>query len=210
MMRYLEQRTKIVQMFQSLHALGLNSGRSGNISIKASRKPPRFLITPSGIPKWSLKPEEILLIDPNLTIIEGNLKPSIESPVHLAIYEHRPDINAIIHVHSAHASAFAVTRKTIPMILEETTQYTGGHVEVAEFAPSGSNELARNVVNSLGNKNAVLLANHGVICCGKDLQDAFEVLQAVEHAAKVYLLARLLGEPILIHETHENNREHKK
>ena len=199
-MRYLEQRTKIVNMFRRLDDLGLNAGRSGNISMRAPDDPQIFLITPSGVIKRSLKPEEVLVVDANLDLIEGDLNPSVESSTHLAIYKKRTDVKAIIHAHAIHASAFAVVHKPIPPILEETVYYTGGNVEVAEFAQAGSDELAKNVLTALGNKKAVLLSNHGIICCGKNLEDAFEVLQCVERAAKVYLLARLLGEPALVPE----------
>ncbi len=199
-MRYFKQRMEIVEMFRKLDELGLTVGRSGNISLRAPDDPKIFLITPSGLVKRKLNPEDILIVDSDLEILEGERNPSVESPTHFAIYEKRPEVRAIIHTHSIHATAFAVVHKPIPPILEETVYLIGGEVKVAAFAQAGSDKLAKNVINALENKKAVLLANHGIISCGITLEDAFEVLQCVERTAKVYILARLIGKPTLIPE----------
>lgn len=196
-MQYPKLRSKIIEVFNTLIEKNLTHGRSGNISVRIKKKN-LFLITPSGIRKHFLKPENILLIDNNENIIEGRGIPSIETSMHLTIYKSRIDVNAIIHAHPVYSSIFAVLNTEIPPILEETTIYTGGEIKVAKFAPAGSKELAKNVAKALGNRKAVLLSNHGILTCGKDLDEAFDILISVENTAKIYLYAKLLGKPKIL------------
>jgi len=130
--------------------------------------------------------------------VEGKRNPSVETPMHLAIYKNRDDVKAVIHAHPIYSSVFAVTGIEIPPILEEMVLYTGGEVKVAKYAPPGTKELANNVVKALEDRKAVLLMNHGIITCGKDLDDALDVLICVERTAKVYLLSKMVGEPRLL------------
>ncbi|MBS7638696.1 class II aldolase/adducin family protein [Candidatus Bathyarchaeota archaeon] len=180
-------------MFRRLDEEGLNYGRSGNISVRIKGEAERYFITPSGVPKATLKEEDILLIDREGNIVEGERNPSIEVKLHVSIYRRYPHFNAIIHAHPIYSLAFAATRKSIPVFLEEMVYYTGGDVRVAEYAPSGSPELAENVVRALEDRSAVLLANHGVITCGPSLEEAYDVLVCVERAAKIYFLSTLVG-----------------
>ena len=196
------ERKKIVETFRFLDRLGLNAGRSGNISLRlasaSENEEDLFLITPSGVIKRQLSPEDILLVNKDLDVIEGDKNPSVESPTHMAVYKARSDVKAIIHAHSIYASAFAVVRKPIPPILEELVYVTGGEISVTEYAQSGTDDLAKNIVDALGEKKAVLIANHGILTCGKDLDDALEVLISAERTAQVYILAKTLDVPKLV------------
>ncbi len=198
----MEERKKIVETFRFLDRLGLNAGRSGNISLRlasaSENEEDLFLITPSGVIKRQLSPEDILLVNKDLDVIEGDKNPSVESPTHMAVYKARSDVKAIIHAHSIYASAFAVVRKPIPPILEELVYVTGGEISVTEYAQSGTDDLAKNIVDALGEKKAVLIANHGILTCGKDLDDALEVLISAERTAQVYILAKTLDVPKLV------------
>ncbi|MHA1721990.1 MAG: class II aldolase/adducin family protein [Candidatus Baldrarchaeia archaeon] len=198
-MLYPELRQKIVETFRKLDELGLTYGTAGNISIKIPEEN-LFLITPSGVRKSALKPEDILVIDEKRKVIEGVRNPSVETPMHLAIYKYREDAKAVIHAHPVYSSVLAVTGIEIPPVVEEMILYTGGEVKVAKYAPPGTQELANNVVEALGNRKAALLMNHGVITCGKDLEDALDVLICVERTAKIYILAKLIGEPKMLPE----------
>jgi len=195
-MLYLDLRQKIVETFRTLVEKEFTYDSSGNVSVRIPEKN-LFLITPSGR-KDALKPEDILIIDSDGNVVEGERKPSIETPTHLAIYKKRSDINAIIHVHAIYASVFAVTGVEIPPILEEMILFTGGEVKVAKYASAGTVELAKNVVDALGDRKAVLLANHGIITCGRDLDDALNVLICVERTAKIYILSQIIGKPKLL------------
>jgi len=198
-MLYPKLRQKIVETFRKLDELGLTYGTAGNISIRIPEEN-LFLITPSGVRKAALKPEDILVIDKKRNVIEGKRNPSVETPMHLAIYKNREDAKAVIHAHPIYSSILAVTGTELPPIVEEMILYTGGEIKVAKYAPPGTQELANNVVEALGDRKAALLMNHGVITCGKDLEDALDVLLCVERTAKIFILAKLMGEPKMLPE----------
>lgn len=184
-------KRKIVEVMRYLDDKGLNHGRSGNISVRIGTD--RLLITPSGVVKSEMTPEDILLVSLDGEVLEGFRNPSVEMPMHLAIYREYPYIGAIIHAHALYTSVLAVAREPLPPVIEETVLYTGGEVRVADYAPFGSRELAENVVKALKDRSAAILANHGVVACGRNLEEAVEVLTVVERTAQVYILARVLG-----------------
>jgi L-fuculose-phosphate aldolase len=188
---YEDLKKKIAWVLEYLEFKGLNYGRSGNVSVRASRE--HIIITPSGRVKARLDPGDLVVVDSNGNVIEGVLKPSSELPMHLAIYSAYEYVNAIIHAHSLYTSILGVTREALPPILEETVLYVGGDVRVADYAPFGTKELAENAVEALRGRKAVILANHGVVAVGVDLDDALEVLELVERAAQIYVYSRLLG-----------------
>jgi len=189
-----EIKKEIIRVGRFLIEKDLTVGSSGNISVRIPEEN-KIVITPSMIPFVKMTIEDLLVLDPKGDVIEGERNPSIETSLHLKIYEARKDINAIIHAHTIYASAFAVARKRIPPILDELIVYTGGEVEVADYALPGSEELAENVLKALGNKKAVLLANHGLVACGRDLEDALDVLLKVERTARIFILTKVIGEP---------------
>ncbi|MGQ9479716.1 MAG: class II aldolase/adducin family protein [Thermoproteota archaeon] len=191
-MFFSELRSKIVETFRMLNETSLTFGFSGNISARAPEKG-LFLITPSGLKKARLDPADILLVDSDGSVIEGNRKPSVETPMHLTIYRARRDVKAIIHAHPVYSTVFAVTGRSIHPVTEEMVLYTGGEVKVARYALFGTEELAGNVLEALGDRSAVLLSNHGIVTCGKDLDEAMDILLCVEREAEIILFSRLLG-----------------
>ncbi len=188
---YEDLKKKIVDVLAYLDSKGLNYGRSGNVSVRASSE--HIVITPSMRVKARLKPEDMVIVDFDGKVVEGVYKPSSELPLHLAIYRAYNYFNAIIHAHTIYTSILSVIRESLPPILEEMTLYIGGDVKVADYAPFGSKELAENAVEALKNRKAAILANHGVVVCGVDLDDALEVLELVERTAQIYVYSRLLG-----------------
>ena len=192
-----EIREAVVSFARRMHEDGLVSGTAGNVSARVPGEE-RIAITPSGFPYEEMEPDDVLVLDPGGAVVHGKLPPSVEWRVHLAVYRARPDVGAIIHTHGVHSTALAVLGRPLPPIVEEMVQYLGGQVEVAAYAPSQSPELARNVVAALGERAAVLMANHGNVCCAEDLAAAYHVCQVLEWVAGVYLTASLLGEPTTI------------
>jgi L-fuculose-phosphate aldolase len=186
-------RERVAWALRYMEEKGLNYGYSGNVSARAG--PGAYLITPGGVRKAEVKPEDLLLVDGEGRVIEGTGKPSVELPLHLAIYKARPDVGAIIHAHPIYATVLSVLRLDLEPIVEELALYVGGGVRVADYAPSGTEKLAENALKALGDRNAAILANHGVLACGSDVDEALKVLESVERAAQIYLLARLAGEP---------------
>ncbi len=190
-MRSAEVREEIVKVAGELSALGLTAATWGNVSARLTED--SFAITPSGVSYEVLKPRDIVEVKFDLSF-RGTRKPSTEAPLHAEIYRNRKDVKAVVHTHSTFASAFAIARKSLPPVLEELAQIVGGSVECADYASPGTERLAREALKALGNKNAVFLANHGLVGVGRNLREALKVCIVVERAAKAAIFARILGE----------------
>jgi L-ribulose-5-phosphate 4-epimerase len=171
-------------------------GSAGNVSMRLLyNKQEHILITPSNLNYDHMKPEDILLINLEGKVVEGERNPSVEKHLHLGIYKARDDVNAIIHSHGIYSTILSTLQLSLPPIIEELVPYLGGEIICADYGEAGTEQLADNVVESLENKNAVLLANHGNICCGSHLDGAYTVLRYLERGAKIYYLAKLLKDP---------------
>ena len=116
-LQYQQERKELLQIAQEIFSSGLVSGTWGNVSLRVSG-PGLMLITPSGMDYNQMEAEDMVLLYGEEKVLAGNYKPSVETPLHLGIYKKRPEINAIVHVHSLYATAFAVARQNIPVILE--------------------------------------------------------------------------------------------
>lgn len=185
-------KAEVLHIGHALLDKGLVAGTWGNISARIPETP-FIAVTPSGKNYHDITVDDIVIVDITGAVIEGQFKPSSELPLHLAVYQSRIDIQAIVHTHSVFASACAVARKSIPPIIEDLVQLTGGSVDVATYALPGTDFLAQNVVRTLGNKNAVLMANHGVVGCGQTLPEAMMSCELVEKAAQIYIYANQIG-----------------
>ncbi len=194
-------KAEIVDVCKKLLEEGHVVGSAGNVSARVkSNEKEVVLITPSNVNYSEMKPEDILVIDMEGKLIEGDRNPSVEKHMHLGVYKARDDVNAIIHAHSVFSTVLSTLGLSIPAIMEELVPYVGGEITVAEYGEAGSEELAEAVINSLEEKNAVLLANHGNLCCGSHLEGAFTVLTYVERGAKIYYLAKAIRDPTLLPE----------
>ncbi|MGE0789998.1 MAG: class II aldolase/adducin family protein [Sandaracinaceae bacterium] len=196
-MIYERERNEVCEYAVRMWRAGLVVGSAGNVSVRAPDAG-RFVITPSSIAYDRLTPEQVVVVDAEAELLElddeeFDRAPSFETPVHLAVYAARSDVGAIVHTHSAHASAFALARRSIPPVVDEMVVYLGGGVPLAAYGASGSDSLAANVVSALGARSAVLLTAHGVLTSGKDLAKAFKNAELVEHVARVVTLAEQMG-----------------
>ncbi|KUK36437.1 MAG: L-fuculose phosphate aldolase FucA, partial [Thermacetogenium phaeum] len=198
-MSHQKAAAEIVAVGRQLVSKGLVSGTWGNISARLPETD-TFLITPSGVPYENLGPQDLVLLDLEGKVKEGALRPSTETPLHIAIYKKRPDVLGIVHTHSPYASVLAVNRRELPPVLEELAQLLGGTVRVAPYAPPGSRELAEGAVAALEGRSAVILANHGMVGVGRSLKEALLICQVVEKGAQVFLLAQLSGKPHVLSE----------
>jgi len=192
-MKYEELRKQVVDAGINMFKKELTHGTSGNISCRIPSEE-KILITPSSVPYLDIKTKDVLLVDFNGEALEGGRNPSVETPFHLAIYKKREDIGAIVHSHSVYALAVATSGKTVPVFLDEMFSNIGGDLVVAKYELPGSDELAESVLSEIEDKNAALLANHGGVCCGKDIKDAFHVAETVEKICRVFILSSILGE----------------
>jgi L-fuculose-phosphate aldolase len=185
-------KSSIIKTGCALLDKGLVTGTWGNVSARLPGTK-YIAVTPSGRSYHSLAGEDIVITDLDGKVVKGRLTPSSELPMHLAIYQARTDVDAIIHTHSVFASSCAVARKNIPPIIEDLVQMAGGSIDVAEYALPGTRELADNVVRALGIKRAALLANHGMVCCAHSLSEALLMSELVEKAAQIYIYAQQAG-----------------
>jgi L-fuculose-phosphate aldolase len=182
----------IVNTGRKLYKQNLTIGTWGNISV-LDPDTDLVYIKPSGINYNEIDLEDIMVIDKKGKIVEGFRKPSIEMPMHLSIYNARKDVKAIVHYHPIYSSVLAVTGFSLPGICEDFVQIVGEKVLCAKYALPGSEELAKNAVVSLGNRNAVFLLNHGTLCVGRDIKEAMKVCYVVEKTAHIYILSKNLG-----------------
>lgn len=182
----------IVDTGRELHQQNLTIGTWGNISVLDSETG-LIYIKPSGMDYNEINLEDVIVINKQGKIIEGFRKPSIEMPMHLSIYNARKDVGAIVHYHPIYSSVLAVTGFSLPGICEDFVQIVGEKVLCAKYALPGSDELAKNAVISLGNRNAVFLLNHGTLCVGRDIKEAMKVCYVVEKTSRIYILSKNLG-----------------
>jgi L-fuculose-phosphate aldolase len=191
-MEYEELRKQVVEAGLNMYRRGLTHETSGNISCRVPKKE-KILITPSNVPYEVIQPKDIMLVNFAGEAEESGRNPSSETPFHLLIYKNRADVGGIVHSHSVYALAVAASRKTVPVFLDEMFSEIGGELVVSDYALPGSQELASNILEKLGDKNALLLANHGTVCCGKDLEEAFLVAETVEKICRIFVLSSMLG-----------------
>lgn len=175
----------------------LVAGTSGNVS-EYDHEQGLMAITPSNIDYKIMKPEDVVIMKLDGEIIEGKYKPSSEWRMHAEIYKNRKDVNAVIHTHSPRATSFAVLHESIPVILVEMLPFLGGDIPLAGFGLPGTEELGEKALEVLNNRNSCLMANHGVLVIGKNLEQAYIRAVYVEDAATIYHYARQLGKPNLI------------
>lgn len=168
-------------------------GRSGNLSLRSGD---RFAVTPTGVPYAEVKPEDVAVVDLEGHQEWGQRAPSSETPMHAAVYR-AIDAGAVLHAHTPWATSLAALREPVPPVHYALAR-AGGRVPVAEYATFGSEALAENAAAAMvrANTTACLLANHGLIATGHDLDAAFDTLEAVEFTARLALQAARLGDPV--------------
>ncbi len=175
-------RQSLVDHGLRLVAGGYVVGADGNLSVRDGEG---LLITPSRVAYDRLQPGQVVRLD---LAGAGDPSRSSEWAVHCAVYRSRPEVRAVIHAHPVFACVLAVRGEVLEALLDEVGPVLGGPVAVADYAPSGSAELAAAAVAGLGSRHAVILANHGTVTVGVDLEEAFYRLQVLERAAQVQVL----------------------
>jgi len=174
----------------------LTTGTSGNISVREGQ---RVWITPSGVAPGAMAAEQVVALDMDGgASADAALRPSSEWQFHLAVYNARPEIGAIVHTHSPWATAVSCTRRDIPPFHYMMIGTGDGTLRCAPYHPPGSERLAAAVVNALATRAACLLANHGAVATGSDLDGAEAMAREVESLAQQYCLAQMLGGPELL------------
>lgn len=179
---------------------GLVEGSAGNVSCRAGHT--HIAITPTMIPYEEMTEEDIVIVEAESGhAVASTCAPSYETPMHLAIYRSRHDAGAVVHTHAPFTTTLSVLRRPLPPVIDEMAVHFGGTVEVAEYAFTGTEQLGVNAVRALADRSAVLLANHGNVCVGRTIDAALRVAIAMEAAARVYVQALAIGEPVRLPES---------
>ncbi len=196
-MNWESERKNLLETMTRLDQLGMVSGSSGNASVRlpdASDGSEQYLVTPAGVSYDQLTASQMVVVNHELEKLDSSDElPSSESLLHIAVYDERPDVSAIIHTHSVYASVQAVKAEAIPPVIDEMTVYIGGQIEVSEYGFPGTQELAHNCVKALGDRRAAIIRNHGMFAVADDLSEALRVAELVERVAKIYVHAKMSG-----------------
>lgn len=193
----LESMKEVLTTAQDMARRGLVAGTSGNCSARVPGAD-MVVITPTSQEYELMLFEDMCVLDMDGKQVEGRYSPSIEISMHLAVYGARPEVGGIVHTHQSMATAVAVAGKSIPPILEEQAFKIFGGIELAEYAPPGSSELADSTVAALGHRNACLLAHHGVVAVGAKPRDALLNAEIVERTATIFIMSQIIGGPRIV------------
>ena len=177
---------------------GLVKMTSGNVS---GRDPASGLVVikPSGYSYDEMTANDMVVVDLEGTVVEGGLKPSVDTATHLYVYRHRPDVFGIAHTHSPYATSFAALGEPIPVCLTAAVML-GGEIPLGAYVPIGGEEIGAEIVRSIGGSLAIVMKNHGVFTVGSSPKEATKMAIEVEEIAKITHLASLRGTPILLSE----------
>jgi L-fuculose-phosphate aldolase len=175
-----------------LYERGLIAGQDGNVSVRLTAK--SFLMTPAGLSKVDVRPQDLVEVMLDGRRVRGARQPSSEAQLHLAIYAARPDVGAVVHAHPPVATGFAVAGETLPYAVLAELVYNVGPVPLVPFALPGSAALGESVASAMRTADAALLANHGAVTVGVTLTAAHQRMESLEHAARIVLAARQIGQ----------------
>ena len=194
MMEY--EKEQVVRYGKKLIDRRLTTGSGGNISVY-NREKNLVAISPSGLDYYETTPEDIVILDIDGNLVEGKHRPSSEAGMHLAFYKNRADVSGIVHTHSKFATAIACMGWELPAV-HYLIGMAGHRVKCTGYATYGSDELAKKALETIGDSNAVLLANHGLIALGEDVDRAFSTAEHLEFVSEVYYLTKTLGTPNIL------------
>lgn len=204
------ERKSIVKYGKKMLKQDLTTGTGGNLSI-LNKKKDLVAISPSGVDYNHMTPEDVVVVNQEQEIIAGEKKPSSEINMHLYVYENRPDINSVVHTHSIFATTISCLNRDLPSLNRDLPPVhymigvAGKKVPCAEYASFGTKKLAKNAVKSLGDEyKATLLSNHGLLCIGKDISEAFNIAAEIEFVSEIYYRTKSSGEPVIIPEEEMN------
>jgi L-ribulose-5-phosphate 4-epimerase len=189
MSEFQHAKEQIVQAAQRLLAKGYLSATGGNLSVRIPGRD-ALAVTPSNYDYAKMLPDDICVLGFDLVPLEGQRKPSVESAMHAAVYQARPDVHAVVHTHQVYPSTLAIINAPIPALFDEQVRFLGRSVEIIPYAPSGTGMLRDTIARHIRNHhNAFMMANHGALLFGHDLERALHNVEVLEKCALAYLLA---------------------
>jgi L-fuculose-phosphate aldolase len=192
-MTEIELREQICEIGRRLYQRGYVSANEGNLSVRLNED--AVLCTPSLVSKGFMQPADLAIVNLAGEQTDGPRPRTSEIKLHLSVYRHRSDVQAVIHTHPPHVTAFAITGKAIPTDIHPEMEFFVGPVPTASYATPGTHEFAQTIVPFLQHSSAIVLANHGLVAFGPTLEWAWFVTEVVDSYCRLLLAARQLGEP---------------
>ncbi len=190
-MKFQQQREEVRQAGMKLDRYGLIALSGGNVSMRLPSG--EILVTPSGMIYEDMVPEDVLVVDLEGTVIEGERSASVDTQALLYIFKHMPHINAVIHTHQPYATAVGLVADELPCIVTTLPNATKGPVKVCPFSSAASLDMGIQTVENAGDTLAVILKNHGVMALGTTLKEALYSCVYLEEAAKTYVYAHSMS-----------------
>jgi L-ribulose-5-phosphate 4-epimerase len=198
MSHYVTYKQQALETCQDLTRKGYLVGTGGNVSLRIEGQE-ALAITPSSMNYLILSEDDICIYNFDKEPLEARHVPSVEMAMHIAVYQNRPDVNAVVHTHQPYASTFTLIDEPIPALFDEQVANLGNRVDVVPYGMSGTSELMENIAANLDNQcNAYLLQNHGVLCLGTTLEKAALNVLLLEKVARVYYYALTSGRPVAL------------
>ena len=180
-------KVEMIEKCRLLEKMGYFIGTCGNVSV---RVPEGFIVTPSRVEYAVIEPGDFVTVSLEGIVVEGHRLPSSETEIHRVVLTKKSGVGAIIHSHSPYATAVSCLQQSISVFVEDMSQIIGGEVRCTHYVPAGQHQkIAEEVGKTIGEEYAVLLANHGVVCCGRNLAEALVANQILEKAALIMLAA---------------------
>src|SRR2546421_2511065 len=191
MMNERQLKEQMCEIGRRLYARGFAAANDGNITVRLNER--EFLCTPTMVSKGYLKPDDICKVDEVGKQLAGTKKRTSEVLLHLVVYKHRPDVNAVVHCHPPHATAFAVAHEPIPKCVLPEVEVFLGEVAMAVYETPGGQKFADTILPYTKDCNTIILANHGTVSYGPDVEKAYWNTEIVDAYCKILILARQLG-----------------
>jgi L-fuculose-phosphate aldolase len=185
---YEKEKKELLDICLEMVKNDLVIGSSGNASVRVGD---HVVITPSTVHYSKMTADDMVVIDLEGEIVEGDRNPSIEWQMHVALYNDREDAGAVVHTHSIYASSMAIQHKPLPPILDETVPKLGSVIGVTKYYMPGTKDLGTTVVKRIKDRSAVLIANHGAVCIAKTLEKALHLAIVLERTCKIYQIAEM-------------------
>ena len=193
---YESEKREIINAGLALKEYNLVALSGGNVSMRLSNG--QLLVTPSGMAYDGMVEDDVVVMDIDGNVVEGGRRPSVDSLALLHIYRNMDRVNAIIHTHQVYATAISLVFDKVPNAVTTLANACAGEVNVAPFSSAASLQMGVETVDHIGDSNAVILKNHGVITVGGSLKEALYAAVYLEDAVKTYFVAKSMGEPTLL------------
>ncbi|MDT3427587.1 L-fuculose-phosphate aldolase [Paenibacillus forsythiae] len=181
----------ICEIGRRVYAKGFVAANDGNISVRTGED--EVWITPTGVSKGEMTPDMLIKVNLEGEVLQGRLKPTSEIKMHMKVYEKRPDIRAVLHVHPPYATAFAIAGIPLNMATMPETVVHLGTIPLAEYATPSTVEVPKKIEGFVADHNGVLLENHGALTWGRDLRSAYYMMESLEFCAKINWIAKQMN-----------------